>query len=201
MGEFGIQAYDSLLKDDSVKRSVKLLLEAEYQPGSQLFSIFVEHSSAVASLAMVLGQSCGARLDFLREAAWLHDIGIKYTHAPGICCLGKDPYLRHGVIGRELCDKFELPEHGLVCERHVGTGLTKAEIEKQGLPLPARDMLCQTLEERLICYADNFFSKKGLSRLELGVVRQRIHRHGELSLERFEDFHQEFGAFLPLIST
>lgn len=199
--ELGIRAFEALLDDERVHHAVKTLLVEEYKPGTQLFSIFVEHSFAVASLALILGKSCAARLDFLREAAWLHDIGIKYTRAPGICCDGDEPYIRHGVIGRELCEAYRLPEHGLVCERHVGTGLTKLEIEAQGLPLPARDMLCESLEERLLSYADNFFSKSSPKRLELGVVRQRIARHGAASLARFEEFHQEFGAFVPLLSS
>jgi uncharacterized protein len=47
----------------------------------------------------------------------------------------------------------------LVCERHVGVGLSAEEIRCNRLPLPVRDMLPVSIEERLVCYADKFFSK------------------------------------------
>jgi uncharacterized protein len=38
-------------------------------------------------------------------------------------------------------------------------GLTKDDIISQGLPLPARDMLPLSPEEKIICCADLFYSK------------------------------------------
>ncbi len=56
-----------------------------------------------------------------------------------------------------------LPRHALVCERHTGAGLTVDDIISQRLPLPLRDMTPQTLEERLICYADKFYPRAATS--------------------------------------
>ena len=53
-----------------------------------------------------------------------------------------------------------LPKHARVCERHTGTGLTVEDIRSQKLPLPERDMCPETLEEQIICYADNFYRKR-----------------------------------------
>jgi uncharacterized protein len=44
-----------------------------------------------------------------------------------------------------------------ICERHTGSGLTAEEIVSGGLPLPERDFLPETLEEKIICLADKFF--------------------------------------------
>ncbi len=151
------------------------------------------HSADVASLSLEIGEKVGADLTFLEEAAWLHDIGIRYTHAPGILCQGEKPYLCHGVIGREICDLAGLPEHGMVCESHVGTGLTAAEVQATGYPMPVRDMLPRTLEERVICYADQFFSKSSSHRVPVDEVRRRVRRHGQPALDRFEVLHAEFG--------
>lgn len=96
---------------------------------------------------------------FLSEAALLHDIGIFMTNAPAIGCDGKYPYICHGYLGRELLEKEGLYEHGLVSERHTGTGLTVEEIKAQKLPLPHRDMIPTSIEEQIICFADTFFSK------------------------------------------
>ena len=46
-----------------------------------------------------------------------------------------------------------------VCERHTGAGITKADIVQQGLPMPLRDFTPETLAEKVICYADKFYSK------------------------------------------
>jgi uncharacterized protein len=173
---------------------VASLFEEHYPPGTPSREILWDHCAAVATLALEIGRRHGARLAFIEEAAWLHDIGIRYTHAPGILCQGDLPYLCHGVIGRDICDRAGLPEHGLVCETHVGTGLTAEEVRATGYPMPIRDMLPTTLEERIICYADQFFSKSASHRLTVDEVRARVGRFGAAPLERFEALHASFGA-------
>lgn len=185
---------ERLLANPRVRVEVKKILKREYTPEEPAYSVFVDHSNAVAELACRIAERVGGRTDFVLEAAWLHDVGIRYTRAPGIGCQGEEPYLKHGIIGRELCEREGLVEHGLVCERHVGTGLTAAEISEQKLPLPCREMLCQTKEERIICYADQFFSKSTPDTLTVDEVRRRVRRHGEEPLRRFEKMHQEFGS-------
>lgn len=51
------------------------------------------------------------------------------------------------------------PAFGLVAERHTGAGITLDNILKAGLPLPRREMVPQSLEEKIICCADKYFSK------------------------------------------
>ena len=97
----------------------------------------------------------------MEEAAMLHDIGIFLTHAPSLGCNGPHPYLKHGHLGCKLLEKEGLPKHALVCERHVGVGITRKDVLDHKLPLPAKDMLPLSLEEKIICYADKFFSKNG----------------------------------------
>lgn len=173
---------------------VAALFEEHYPPGTPSREILWEHQAAVATLALELADRfLEARRDFVEEAAWVHDIGIRYTHAPGILCQGDAPYLCHGVIGREICEKAGLPEHAMVCETHVGTGLTAEEVAASGYPMPIRDMLPRSLEERLICYADQFFSKSTPDRLSVDEVRRRVSRHGTAPLQRFEALHREFG--------
>ena len=90
----------------------------------------------------------------------LHDIGIGLCEAPQLHCSGTEPYLAHGVLGRQLLEKEGLGLHALVCERHTGAGITAEEIREGGLPLPVRDYLPVSLEEKIICVADKFYSKK-----------------------------------------
>ena len=131
----------------------------------------------------------------MEEAALLHDIGIIRCYAPDIRCEGELPYICHGVEGRRMLEAEGLPRHALVCERHTGAGLTVDDIISQRLPLPLRDMTPQTLEERLICYADKFYSKSGDIRREktLDKVIKSMERHGPDTLARFMALHKEFG--------
>lgn len=173
---------------------IQAIFEQQYPPGTPSRELLWEHQAAVATFALELAQRFPeARLDFIEEASWLHDIGIRYTHAPGIFCHGELPYLCHGIVGREICEQAGLAEHGMVCETHVGTGLTAAEVAATGYPMPLRDMLPVSLEERLICYADQFFSKSSPERLSLEGVRRRVGRFGAAPLERFESLHRQFG--------
>ena len=81
-----------------------------------------------------------------------------------------------------------------VCERHTGAGLTAKEIAETGMPLPHIDLLPETLEEKLVCYADKFYSKSGNPREEksLDRVRKSMAKFGDDSLERFDAMHHLF---------
>lgn len=83
--------------------------------------------------------------------------------------------------------------HARVCERHTGAGLTKTEIIQQNLPLPHEDFLPETLEEKLICYADKFYSKSNICHektLEQG--ERSLAKFGEDGVERFCDWARMF---------
>ncbi|MGC2062601.1 MAG: HD domain-containing protein [Thermodesulfovibrionales bacterium] len=174
------------------------LITKYYPPESLAYEILIEHSKRVATKALAAAGAAGHLSPdriFIEEAAILHDIGIFLTDAPGLGCFGDEEYICHGYLGRELLEKEGLPVHALVCERHTGVGLTIADIEKYDLPLPRRDMLPVSIEEKIICYADKFFSKRieSLSvEKSLDAVRAEIGRYGEENLGRFEELHRLF---------
>lgn len=176
---------------------IQSILLKYYEEGSALLALLLTHSEMVAKKAL----ECADRRkldvdnDFVREAAMLHDIGIFRCDATGIFCHGTEPYIRHGIIGAELLRKEGLERHARVCERHTGAGLTCTDIIKERLPLPHRDFLPETTEEKLICYADKFFSKSGDPREEKSIekVRRSMAKFGEDSLTRFDSLHSIFG--------
>jgi len=138
------------------------IIKKYFEPGTDAHDIFLEHGTAVAEKALSIAKGLchlNPDLSFIREAAMLHDIGIVYVNAPGIGCHGSMPYICHGYLGRDLLEKEGYPLHALVAERHIGTGITTDDIIGRDLPLPVRDMQPLSLEERIICYADKFFSK------------------------------------------
>lgn len=183
--------YPGLLGED-----IANILAKYYPEGTELRHILVTHSEAVAVKALECAAKSYPDIDrrFVAEAAMLHDIGIYLCDAPGICCHGTEPYIRHGIMGGALLRKEGFPEYARVCERHTGAGLTAEDIRRQNLPLPIRDFLPETIEEKLICYADKFFSKSGILTAEkpLDRVLKSMEKHGADTLDRFIRLHKLF---------
>ncbi len=95
-----------------------------------------------------------------------------------------------------ILEEEGLPEIAPICERHLGTGLTVNDIVDSNFPLPHRDMTPKTLEEKLICYADKFYSKsdKHLTVAKTPEkIRKKILKYGEDKLKTFEEFVDLFG--------
>ena len=138
------------------------IIDTYYPENNELRSIYITHAKMVAEFALNLSKKHSElSMDnrFIEEAAMLHDIGIFLTDAPRIHCNGNASYLCHGYLGAELLRSQGYPRHARVCERHTGTGLTKEQIMENGWELPHCDFLPETLEEKLICFADKFYSK------------------------------------------
>jgi uncharacterized protein len=176
------------------------IISKYYEPGSLAFNLLIGHSRSVAQKALEIAgrlKNLTPDMVFIEEAALLHDIGIFQTDAPAVGCYGDKPYICHGYLGRELLEREGLPEHALVCERHVVVGIGIADIDRHGLPLPRRDMLPLTLEERIICFADKFFSKDVdtlIKEKPLEEVKKSIAKYGADKLEIFDDMLRAFGA-------
>lgn len=157
------------------------LIHKYYVSQPELEALLVRHSRQVAGRALTIALShpeWEVDLQFLYEAAMLHDIGIFQTDAEGILCRGSEPYICHGRLGAELLRSEGLERHARVAERHTGTGLTARQIMERKLPLPALDYIPETMEEKIICYADKFYSK---SRPEV----EKTYEHALRSLQKF----------------
>ena len=172
------------------------IIDKYCKDNNELRDILVSHSRAVAEKALAIADAhpeLGLDRQFILEAAMIHDIGIVMTDAPGIKCFGTEPYIRHGVCGAEIMRAEGYPRHARVCERHTGAGLSKAEIEAQNLPLPRVDLLPETLEEKVICYADKFFSKTRLDREKtIEQAERSVAKHGDEGLKRFKEMERLF---------
>ncbi len=82
-------------------------------------------------------------IESVEVGALLHDIGRCRSH-------GMD----HGVKGAEILDEFpELRKYSRYCLTHIGAGLTNEEATE--LKLPPGDYLPESLEEKIVAYADN----------------------------------------------
>ncbi len=173
------------------------LLE-KYFPIEDAFSIILDHGQRVADKSLRVAENledAAIDLSFLEEAALLHDIGVCRANAPVFHCHGSEPYIRHGIIGREILEAEGLPRHALVCERHIGVGLTVDDIRSQRLPLPEREMAPLTMEEKIICFADLFFSKSPEKcRFEKtpDQIRKGLLKFGADKVSIFEEWLRKF---------
>ncbi|MBI5205539.1 MAG: HDIG domain-containing protein [Nitrospirae bacterium] len=169
------------------------IIRKYYTPETVAYKFLVQHSEMVTRKAVeVAGRAkhLNPDIEFIREAAMLHDIGIFLTNAPQLGCHGNKPYICHGYLGREILEKEGYPRHAIVCETHVGAGLSIADIEKHNFPIPKRDMTPTTIEEKIICFADKFFSKDNepLKEKPIQKIREFIGKFGEDKLRQFDEW-------------
>ena len=166
------------------------IIEKYYDSKSSLYQILLTHSRHVTQKALSIAKAHPElHLDeqFIAEAAMLHDIGIYLTDAPDIECHGTYPYICHGYLGAYIVRNEGYPKHALVCERHTGTGLSLELILNNKMPIPHRDMIPQTLEEQVICFADKFYSKTKIQKEKtVEEVKKSLARFGTEPLQRFD---------------
>lgn len=176
-------------------------LLGRYFEGDAL-AVIAGHGQAVAGLALAVCRELGLAPEecrFVEEAALLHDVGVCRIHAPRIGMDGGFPYIMHGILGREILEREGLPRHALVCERHIGVGLTVEDILAQQLPLPRRDMSPVSLCEEIVCFADLFYSKspgKIREQKTAEQVRCKLAAFGEHKALIFDRWMVRFGAAL-----
>ncbi|MBN2662991.1 MAG: HDIG domain-containing protein [Bacteroidales bacterium] len=174
------------------------IIQKYYQKDTKLYYFLVEHSKSVAKKALEVAHNVSylkPDFVFIEEAAMLHDIGIFLTYSPKIDCFGDRPYIEHGFLGRKILENEGYFKHALVCETHVGTGLTVDHIRSRNLQLPLRNMEPKTLEEEIVCFADKFFSKNEkylVNEKSIEKIKKGLLKHGQYNLDKFEMWMKKF---------
>ena len=165
------------------------LIDKYYASQPELREVLLTHSRQVADRALRIVDrhpEWNADRQFVYEAAMLHDIGIIFCDAPKIFCTGTHRYVEHGFLGAELLRSEGLPRHALVAERHTGSGITLEQVIRDELPVPERDYCPVSLEEKIICYADKFYSKTHLNEeIPAARVRQKLWMYGHDAILRW----------------
>ena len=152
------------------------LIDIFYPEDNALRDLLIHHSRQVCEKALDICRrhpELHLNISLVEAGAWVHDVGIRRCNAPGIGCFGDLPYLLHGIAGGEMLRNYDGPLPGdfsrqqlaRFCERHTGTGLMRENFLQRKLPVPTildgdeRALCPETEEERVVCYADKFFSK------------------------------------------
>ena len=182
-----------------MNKLIQQIIEKHYPAGSLSNRIYLPHCQAVTELSIKIARArpeLNADEEILTFGGMLHDIGICFTDTADFGCYGNLPYLAHGYKGRELLEKYGLANIAPVCERHIGVGISISDIKNNNLPLPLRDMMPETIEEKIICFSDKFFSKSAgnlLAPKPLHKVQKSIRKYGEEKWKIFEEMIETFG--------
>ena len=148
----------------------------------------IKHCEAVSKLAVEIARKCrGNGLDvdveLVRVGALLHDVGRSRTH-------GVD----HPIVGSRLARSYGLPDEIVrIIERHLGGGLTAEEAGELGWP--RRDYLPETIEEKIVTYADKLIEGGRAVPIEETIkkLRRRLGANHP-SIKRIMNLHREMMA-------
>jgi len=140
----------------------------------------INHCKAVRDIAVKIAKKAKADVKLVEAGSLLHDIGRSKTHG-----------INHVLEGMKIAKKLDLPEDIIkIIERHIGAGISEEEAKKLGLP--PNNYMPVTLEEKIVCHADNIIQnckkqpvekeiekalKKGYKQYAIGLVKL----HKELS--------------------
>ncbi|MHA1612746.1 MAG: HD domain-containing protein [Promethearchaeota archaeon] len=146
----------------------------------------INHQEAVMRKALDLAYNItktDVNIELVRIGALVHDIGRYKTH-------GMD----HGLEGGNLLRDKGYPEQlARIAETHSLAGLTAEEAVEFGLP--SNDYLPHSLEEKIVCLADKYFSGTREVSIEKRFERW-ILKHGEtpflvIQLQRAKKLEEE----------
>lgn len=150
----------------------------------------IDHCINVTKIALRLGSQLKFRghdvdMRLVEAGALLHDIGRSKTHN-----------LNHAVIGAKILRDMGMPEElANLVEVHIGAGIPADEAVEMGLP--EKHYFAETLEEKIVAYADKLL----IGRREVGIeitIEDYMMKHGEdhLSVDRLWTLHYEMTELL-----
>jgi uncharacterized protein len=164
-------------------------LHAQYAPTREAFELVHDHCRIVCELAeqLIARNNLAVDVDLVRAGSLLHDIGVYRLDGSG--------YIRHGVLGHELLQELCFPEELCrFCSHHTGVGLSREDVVRQNLPIPADDYLAETAEEELVMYADKFHSKTTPPKFVTAAEYQTsVLRFGADKASRFAGLVERYG--------
>ena len=148
----------------------------------------INHCIAVANLALETAKKISANglevnLELVEAGALLHDLGRSKNHT-----------VDHGLIGAQMAQSIGLPESVIsIIKRHVGGGITAEEAAWFGWP---KDTYApQTLEEKIVSYADKLIDHSKRVPIELEIKRLQKENKVEAA-ERVRKLNEEITSLL-----
>jgi len=163
----------------SAEEAIRILKQSGCSPE------VIKHCIAVSNLAVRIARICqrnGVKinLDLVRVGALLHDVGRSKTHS-----------VHHPIVGAEIARSLNLPEPVIrIIERHLGGGLTAKEAAELGWP--AENYLPETIEEKIVTYADKLIEGERVVSIEK-TIRELSKKLGadHPAIKRIMNLHRE----------
>ncbi|MDR2203077.1 MAG: HDIG domain-containing protein, partial [Nitrososphaerota archaeon] len=134
-------------------------------------------------IAEKLTQKYTVNVALIEAGALLHDIGRSKTHS-----------INHAIEGMQLAQAEGLPD-AIVCiiKRHVGAGITSKEAKQHNWPKD--NYTPQTLEEKIVCYADKCI--RGTIRIPIETtINQFYDKKLYDAAKRIRKLHNEITSLL-----
>lgn len=159
----------------------------------QVFQRVFIHCEIINKIALHITEknALNINLELINSGSLLHDIGAYefFNKEP----FNEKEYIRHGIVGYNILKDLDFPQELCrIASHHTGVGIQKEEIIRDNLPLPHEDFLADTLEEKIIMYADKFHSKHPQFNT-YESYRNKILKFGLDKMKIFELMAQEFG--------
>jgi len=147
----------------------------------------IKHCIAVAELALEIAAANKNRNknknideELIFTGALLHDMGRARSHG-----------VEHGFLGGELAKASGLDDRLVkIIQRHVGAGITAEEAKQLGLP--PISLMPETIEEKIVAYADCLIEGTRRTSVEHAIsnLKKKLGaRHP--AVERLKKLHEE----------
>ncbi|MCL4327491.1 MAG: HDIG domain-containing protein [Candidatus Thermoplasmatota archaeon] len=126
----------------------------------------IEHSLAVEYVSDIICDHIDCDYEVVSAGALLHDIGRTVDNG-----------ITHSITGKGILEKERISKRVQdIVLRHIGGGITDEEAVTQDLP--ARGLMPLTIEEKIVCTADNLV--KGCKRIS---IQDQVERYREKGLQ------------------
>ncbi len=145
----------------------------------------IRHCKAVAEVAIHIAGKCARKgipvdTQLVHIGALLHDIGRSKTHS-----------VHHVAVGAEIARSLDLPASVIsIVERHVGGGISADEASELGWP--NRSHIPETLEEKIVTYADKLIDNAKIVPIEESIQKLKKRLGSDHpTIRRVADLHRE----------
>jgi uncharacterized protein (TIGR00295 family) len=143
------------------------------------------HCRAVRDIAVRMAKRTDANLHLVEAGALLHDIGRSKTHG-----------IDHAIEGARIAKKLGLSKEIIgIIEHHLGAGLSA--LVAQSLGLPFKESMPQTLEEKIVCHADNLIDDCTFQPIEVEIERALRENHKEYAMQ-LVSLHKEISEYIGI---
>ncbi|WP_440952078.1 TIGR00295 family protein [Methanococcoides sp. FTZ1] len=146
----------------------------------------IRHCQVVSGIAVEIAAAYreagnDVDLEIVEIGALLHDIGRSRTHG-----------IRHALEGVSIAEELGLDSRiVMIIKNHIGAGITRQEALVLGIP--EDDYLPVTLEEKIVCHADNLVMGEERVNISRCIRRMQDRGMGQEAITRVRDLADEIG--------